>query len=181
MTLVILGPFFGGGGAAPPLNLDQSPHKSFCVQFISVSRLYQKGFSWGGKLDGILSGQRRPPKLVFQHPNHVRVWVESTQVVHNSEVDNVNRVKYPVNTIFLRQKSTTATKQITFFVESGEDIDHGVRSPLAHALTQMIGCATIGCTRPIKVNLGMILRKRIVHGDVMICSREFVRKLSMKA
>lgn len=96
-------------------------------------------------------------------------------------MDNVNRVKYPVNTIFLRQKSTTATKQITFFVESGEDIDHGVRSPLAHALTQMIGCATIGCTRPIKVNLGMILRKRIVHGDVMICSREFVRKLSMKA
>ena len=66
-------------------------------------------------------------------------------------------------------------------MESGEDINHGVRSPLAHALTQMIGCATIGCTRPIKVNLGMILRKRIVHGDVMICSREFVRKLSMKA
>ena len=96
-------------------------------------------------------------------------------------MDNVNRVKYPVNTIFLRQKSTTATKQITFFVESGEDIDHGVRSPLARALTQIMGCATIGCTLPNKLNLRMILRKRIVHGDVMICSREFVRKLSMKA
>lgn len=101
--------------------------------------------------------------------------------MHNSEVDNVNQVKYPANTICLREKSTTATKEITFFVESGEDIDHGVRSPLAHALSQLMECAMIGCTLPNKVNLRMILRRRIDNGDVMIWSRYVLRKLSVKA
>jgi hypothetical protein len=94
-------------------------------------------------------------------------------------VDNVNRVKYPVNTIFFWQKSTTTTKQITFFVESGEDIDDEVWISSGASAKTMIGCATIGCTPPNKVNLRMILRKRTVHDDVMVRSRAFVRKLSM--
>jgi hypothetical protein len=64
-------------------------------------------------------------------------------------------------------------------VESGEDIDHGVWISSGASAKTMIGCATIGCSLPNKVNLRMILRKRTVHDDVMVRSRAFVRKLSM--
>ena len=83
-----------------------------------------------------------------------------------------------MNKIFLKQESTTATKQNTFFVESGEDIDHGVWSSSGASAKTMIGCATIGCSLPNKVKLRMILRKRTVT-DVMVRSRAFVQKLSI--
>jgi hypothetical protein len=63
---------------------------------------------------------------------------------------------------------TTATKQITFFVESGEDIDRAVCTRSGASAKTMMGCATIGCTLPDRGNLRMILRKRTVHGDVML-------------
>jgi hypothetical protein len=81
--------------------------------------------------------------------------------------------------MLLRQKTTTATKELTVLVESGEDIDHGVCTPSGAGAKTMIGCATIGCNLPNKGNLRMILRTRTVHDDVMVRSRAFVRKLSI--